>query len=162
MKRFLVISGITILIGLAAAAGFWGGIQYQTSQAEQVRTDFFNARGQIDNGQLTNQMPMSGENQRPDRLPPSGFGSGTSGIIKTIEGNTLTISTAQDVTTVKLSDNLKISKSQTGTMDDLQTGVRINIIGQSDSDGTILANEITIMDGVDNVISGTTVSGTEP
>lgn len=162
MKRFLLISGIIVIIGLAAAAGFWGGIQYQSNQAEQVRTDFFNARGQIENGQFPNQMPASGVDQRPDRLPPSGFGSGTTGIIKTIEGNTLTISTAQDVTTVNLSDNLKINKSETGTMDDLQTGLRINIIGQSDSDGTILANEITIIDGDDNVISIPPVSLTEP
>lgn len=162
MKRILLISGIIILIGLAAGAGFWGGMQYQSNQAEQVRNDFFNARGQMDNGQFPNQMGASGDGQRQDRVPPSGFGDGTTGIIKTIQGDTLTISTAQDVTTVNLSDTIRINKSETGTLDDLQTGVRITIIGQSDSNGTILANEITILNGDDTVMSGPPLSATEP
>ena len=67
------------------------------------------------------------------------------GEVKSIEGNVLTVSTAQDVTTVNLSDTTQIVKSVEGTTSDLQPGVRVMVTGEQDNDGNITASQITIL-----------------
>lgn len=117
---------------------------YQTNQADQIRTNFFNARGGTLEGGFTQGM------QPPGGAPGQGFfgGLGTSGEVKTINGNVITVSTAQDVITVNLSDSTRIEKMESGAIADLQPGTQVMIVGQSDSNGNITADQVTIITGI--------------
>ena len=67
------------------------------------------------------------------------------GEVKSIEGNILTLSTAENVTTVTLSENTKIVKTVEGMTSDLQAGMRVMVTGDTDEDGAITASQITIV-----------------
>ena len=67
------------------------------------------------------------------------------GEVKSIEGNVLTVSTTQDVTTVNLLDSIQILKSVEGTTSDFQIGVRVMVTGLRDDKGNITASQITIL-----------------
>jgi hypothetical protein len=151
MKLFLTIVAAIIALALAAAGGFWGGIQYHTAQVDAARLNFENARGPL------NGMPEGGfpSGQAPDRSQFQGGGAqggftgrGAAGSIKSIEGDTLSLSTAQDVTTVKLTADTVILKTVTGSADDLEPGLRIMVSGErGDDDQTITASQISILSG---------------
>jgi uncharacterized membrane protein YqiK len=150
-KTILIIVGVVVLVLLAGAGGFWGGTAYQANQERQAQSRFFEQRGgvppegQITGGQFPGDMQSQGVN--PDDFSPvQGFQrGGTMGQVKSIDGNVLTISTAQDVTTVNLTDATIILKSVEGTTSDLQSGVRVMITGEKDDNGNITASQITIL-----------------
>jgi hypothetical protein len=146
MKKILMVVGAILLAALIAGGSFWGGMAYQSNQASQVRANFANARGQSDLGQFPGAgsgFPASGT---PNAQFPGAFGGGgTIGTVKTIDGNVLTISTAQDVATVNLSDTTQIEKSENGSTADIQPGMRVTVSGQTDSNGNITASRITIL-----------------
>ena len=143
MKKILIIAGAILLAAVIAAGSFWGGMAYQTKRANQVRANFMNARGLSDEGQIPfGSPPEAGQFQAGG----TGFlGRGATGQIKTIEGNVITISTAQDVTTVNLSEATQIEKTVTGAIADLQVGVQVMITGERDDNGEINASQITIL-----------------
>jgi len=149
MKKGLIITGIILLIAVVAAGSFWGGMTYQTNRANQARLNFENARGQANGGQaLGDGAGFPGGGMLGGQAPGGGFGgSGTVGQVKTMEGDMMTVSTAQDVTTVNLSSATQIEKTVAGTTDDLQPGTQVMIIGQKDTNGNIAATQITIMNG---------------
>jgi hypothetical protein len=65
--------------------------------------------------------------------------------VKTVDGNVLTVSTAQDVTTVNLSEATRIQKFEPVTISDLQAGMRVMVTGQRESSGEITASQIMIL-----------------
>lgn len=69
------------------------------------------------------------------------------GQVKSIDGDVLQISTAQDVTTVNLTGDTIILKSVEGIQSDLQTGTRVLVVGERDDQGNITASQITIESG---------------
>jgi hypothetical protein len=148
MKTLLVSLGIIVLIGLVAAGSFWGGMAYQSSQVNQARASFEAARGLLESGQFPGGSPGIPQDGMPGG-PQAGFSGrgGTTGQVKTIEDNVMTVSTAQDITTVNLSDSTQIEKSVVGTIADLQPGTRVLVTGERDSDGKITASRITILTG---------------
>lgn len=146
MKIFITIAAAILAIGLAGAGGFWGGIQYHTAQVDAARLNFESARGPL-NGMPQGDFPSG---QAPGRSQfQGGFtGRGAAGSIKSIEGDTLSLSTAQDVTTVKLTAGTVILKTVTGSAADLEAGIRVMVTGERGSDGlTITASQITILSG---------------
>ena len=147
MKKTLLIIGAIVVILLVAGGSFLGGMAYNESrrskQANQAREDFFTARG----GQ-----PGQGQFPEGGQAAPGGFrGGGTIGKIKTIEGNVMTISTANNVTTVNLTDTTQIEKTTSGTNADLQPGVQVMISGETGSNGVVTAVRIQI---INNLPSG--------
>lgn len=152
MKKVLLIVGAILLAAVIGGGSFWGGMRYQANKASQAQANFFNARG----GQAPGggQFPREGAfpgNGQPGGGPGSNNGAffaggrGTMGEVKSIEGNVLTLSTAEDVTTVNLSEDTEVTKTASGTLDDLQPGTRVMVTGETDSEGTISANRITIL-----------------
>jgi hypothetical protein len=149
MKRnILMIAGVIVLVALAGAGGFWGGMAYQDNQGSQAQARFFEQRG---GQQFDGQMPGGGQFPEGMQLPgndqaQSSFrGGGTMGEVKSVERNTLTLSTAENVTTVTLSEDTKIVKSVEGTSGDLQVGVRVMVTGEQNEDGNMTASQITII-----------------
>jgi hypothetical protein len=144
MKKTLMILGAILLAVLVAAGSFWGGMTYQSNQTNQVRANFFNSRG----GEfIPNNGQFPGQGQLPNGNQGAGFSGGgrTTGQVKSIEGNVMTVSTAQDVTTVNLSETTQIQKSETAAVADLQPGVQVMVTGQRDADGNITASQVLIL-----------------
>ena len=153
MKKVLITVGVVIFAVLIAAGSFWAGMAYQTNKAEQARANFFNARGQFGEGQFPQdgQLPGGGQFFRDGQLPGGGQGGGifgrggTFGQVKTVDGNVLTLSTAEDVTTVHLSDATQFEKTVQGSTSDLQPGTRVLVIGETEKDGSLTASRIQIL-----------------
>ena len=74
-----------------------------------------------------------------------GMGGGLMGTVKSLDGNTLTLSTAEDVTTVTLSDATTVRMTVTGDLSDLAEGTRVMVTGETDKDGSLTATQIQIL-----------------
>ena len=118
-KGLLVLAAIIVAIGLAAGS-FYGGMAYQRTQTANTRAAFFASRAGSPNGTYPAGAQGQGQGQNARR---GFFGGGATGQIKSIEGNVLTLSTAQNVTTVNLSDSTQIEKTGPGTISDLTPGL---------------------------------------
>ncbi len=136
-KGLLVLVAVIIAVGLAAGS-FYGGMAYQRTQTANVRAAFFASRGLDANGANS----TGGQGQGQGR---GFFGGGATGQIKTIEGNVITLSTAQNVTTVNLSASTQIEKSVPGALSDLTIGLTVRVTGQRDASGNIAATSIQIL-----------------
>jgi hypothetical protein len=131
MKKILfVIAGIALL-AVAAGAGFQYGKTYQSNQANQIRSQFLRSRG-INSGNGTG------------GAQAAGFGGGVFGQLKSVNGNTLTVTTQNGDETVDLTANTQIEKTTVGTTADLQAGEQLVVRGQRDSSGTVTAETIQI------------------
>jgi hypothetical protein len=145
-KKYLMIIAIVILILLVGAGGFWGGVTYKTNQDSQLQARFFDQRGgSPTNGQITEGMQfLDGNPGNIDQAQGAFRSGGITGQIKSIEGDVLTISTAQEVATVTLSSETIILISIEGSTSDLEPGVRVMVMGEQDDRGNIIAKQITI------------------
>jgi hypothetical protein len=148
MKKPLMIIGVIVLVLVFSAGSFYGGMAYARNQASQVRAQFLASRGLNGNGQFTGGNGSGGQRQ-------GFFGGGTTGQVKTITGNVLTLSTAQNVTTVNLSASTQIEKAAPGTTTDLTTGERVLVTGTRDSSGNIAATQILILPNVQSSTGST-------
>ena len=154
MKKVLLIVGLVALIAIATAGGFYGGMQYQANKVNEVQANFERERGQFPTGQFPGgQLPGSAPGFQGADGQGNGMVGGIRGAggifgqVKTIEGNLLTISTAEDVTNVSLSPDTQIEKNTLVTLSlgDLQPGMRVMIIGEKDSDGNVTASQVMIV-----------------
>jgi hypothetical protein len=84
------------------------------------------------------------------------------GQVKTVEGATLTLSTAQDVTTVTLSDATQVEKTVTGVLADLQPGMQVMVSGERDAEGNLTASQIRIIDSSLSGFTPPSATGTAP
>ena len=149
LKKILIIGGALLIAVLLAGGSFYGGMAYQRNQADQIRTQFLASRG-LNGGDVQffengNFQGAPGNNNGTTRRQGGFAGGGVAGQVKSIEGNVLTISTPQDVTTVNLSDSTRIEKPAEGTLADLQPGVRVVVNGERDAQGNMTASSITIL-----------------
>jgi len=151
-KNILIIVGVIVLVLVVGAGGFWGGITYQNNQNNQAQARFFEQRGGFPaGGDVTggsfgiDGTPMPGGGLIPIDQSQGNFrGGGTMGQVKSMDGNVLQLSTAQDVTTVNLTGDTIIIKSVEGTVSELQPGTRVMVVGERDDQGNITASQITI------------------
>jgi hypothetical protein len=163
MKKIVRLIAAVILAALIAAGGFWGGMAYQTSRASQARANFINARGGANGMQLPDGVQGFPGGAAPSGLAPGAFGGrGTTGQVKAVDGNVITLSTAQDVTTVSLSDSTQIQKTVAGTAADLQPGLRVMVTGEMDNGGKLTASQVTILAEAAGVEPRAAPAGTEP
>ena len=132
-KILLVIAGIALL-AVAAGAGFQYGKMYQSNQANQIRSQFLRSRG-INSGNGTG------------GAQAAGFGGGVFGQLKSVNGNTLSVTTQNGDQTVDLTANTQIEKTTAGTTADLKAGEQLVVRGQRDSSGTVTAESVPITTG---------------
>lgn len=116
--------GITILIAIIAAlAAFYGGMQYQKMQ----RLSFGQfAQGRQGGFQVRTGRPVFGEIISSDDKSVT---------VKLQDGSTKI---------VILSDNTVINKAATGSKSDLTKGSKIAVFGQTNSDGSLTAQNIQL------------------
>ena len=148
MEKILLIVGAVVLVAAAVGGAFYGGIQYQKDQVSLVQSNFIQARGEGE-GQFQGGGGMMPGGALPgDGSLPSGrigMGGGLMGTIKSVDGDTLTLSTAEDVTTVTLTDETTIQMTVLGSLSDLTEGLRVMISGETDEDGSLTALTIQIL-----------------
>jgi hypothetical protein len=140
-KGLLVVVAVVVAIGLAAGS-FYGGMAYQRNQTANTRAAFFASRGLDANGTNPGGAQGQGTGQNARR---GFFGGGATGQIKSVEGNVITLSTPQNVTTVNLSNSTQIEKTGSGTVSDLTPGLQVIVNGQRDANGNIAASSILIL-----------------
>jgi hypothetical protein len=138
MKKILLVIAGLALLAVAAGAGFEYGKSYQGNQANQIRSQFLRSRGINPNG---------GAGPEAGGFGGGGFGGGTFGQLKSVNGNTLTLTTQNGDVTVDLTANTQIEKTTSGTPADLQAGQQLVVRGQRDSSGTVTAESVQITTG---------------
>jgi hypothetical protein len=144
-RKLIFIIGIIVALLAVGAGSFYGGTVYATQQATNTRATFFNGRGGTGTG--------APNGAGPNGAGGGGGGGGVAGTIKSINGNTIQVSTALSVTTVTLSDSTSLMKSVTAAASDLQVGQQVTVRGQRDSAGNVNATSIQV------VPAGTTFGG---
>lgn len=138
MKKVWIILGAVVLAVIIAAGSFYGGMAYQRNRVSQIQASFFANRGGT---------PGQGGSQgfNPNNAQRRAFGGGITGQVKSIEGDVLTISTPQNVTTVNLTGTTRVEKASQGSASDIQTGDQVMVTGQRDTNGNITAATILIL-----------------
>lgn len=90
--------------------------------------------------------PSNGATPANPRSPRTGARRGASGIITQINGNILTLTTAQGPVTVNISsDNTTIQNVTAGTLSDFHEGQSLIVLGSKDTDGIVTATAIIIL-----------------
>jgi Domain of unknown function (DUF5666) len=139
----LIVVALIVVAAAAAFGGYTTGVNAGKTQALAARDAFFAARG-IGSGQgggaFTGQGGNGGQNGG-QQFNPNNFAAGQ---VKQIDGNTIQLSTAQAVVTVKVSDQTQIQKMGSGSLGDIQTGERITVQGTRGADGVMTAQSIQI------------------
>jgi hypothetical protein len=141
----LIIVALVVVAAAGAFGGYTTGVNSGKSQALAARNAFLADRG-IGNGQnagaFNGQGSNGGQNGGRQFNPPAG--NFAAGQVKQIDGNTIQLSTAQAVVTVKLNDQTQIQKMGPGTVSDIQTGERITVQGTRGADGVMAAQSVQI------------------
>jgi hypothetical protein len=135
-RKLIYIIGIIVALAAVGVGSFYGGTVYAAQQASSARTAFLNGRGGA--GGTGGTGGGAGANG-------GGFGGGVAGTIKSINGSTVEISTAQNVTTVTLSPSTTVMQSVAATTADLQVGQTVTVRGQRDSTGNVAASSIQVV-----------------
>jgi hypothetical protein len=150
-KQFLIV-GLIVAV-TAVAAGFGGytlGKQAGASQATNARAAFFAERG-LGGAPGGQAIPGGGA---------QGFVAGQGrdnfaiGQVKSVDGATIQLSTAQDVLTVVTDDQTKIQKMGAGELSDVTVGERITVQGTRGEDGVMTAQSIQIGGGPPGGMTG--------
>jgi hypothetical protein len=141
MKKGIWIGGSIVVALILMGASFYGGTLYQKNAQSRIQANFLESRG-LTGGFNGGNFNRAGGTPDANR---AGFGGGALGQVKSINGNTLTLSTAQNETSVTLSGTTVIMKSDPGTLADIKVGDRVQVTGQRDSSGNITASEIMIL-----------------
>jgi hypothetical protein len=128
-RKFIYIVGIVVALVAVGAGSFYGGTVYAAQQSTNTRNAFFNGRGGTGTG----------------GTGAAGGGGGVAGTIKSINGNTVEVSTAQNVTTVTLNGGTNVMKSVTAATTDLQVGQTVTVRGTRDAAGVVTATTVQVV-----------------
>ena len=118
-----------------------------TDSTGNVNATLIMMRPQSQQGQSPPTTGSGGTFTRPNGGSTSGGNTGrqfTIGTISGINGNSLTVTTAQGQVTVSIGSNTVIQNTVSGTVSDLQTGVSLTVVGPTDSSGNVDATSISI------------------
>jgi hypothetical protein len=145
-KTIWIILGAFAIAAIFAAGGFYGGMTYAKNQATQIQAQFFRERG---GNPPTGGFPGGGVPGANGTAMPGGaqgfFGGITTGEITSMDGNTLTVTTARGEATITMTGTTTVEKSQPGAASDLQTGQQVLITGQRDANGNVAAAQVLIL-----------------
>jgi hypothetical protein len=148
MRKLAVVLGAVLVVLLVGGGSFYGGMVFERSRQTNLQAQFFGGRGFSESGQiLLVGTPPAGFGQpgNPNAADQGGPGRGASGTVESLEGDTLTLSTAQDQVTVLLTDQTVINRFVAGERADLQPGAQVTVLGERDDSGKITATTIQIL-----------------
>jgi hypothetical protein len=70
---------------------------------------------------------------------------GVAGTVEKVEGDTVTVDTSEGPLLVRVGEDTVIQKSAAGTLEDLQTGVRVAVIGEPEEGGGVAARFVVLI-----------------
>jgi hypothetical protein len=147
-RKVLALVGGILLILAVAGGSFYGGTVYAQQQTANARAAFFADRGGGTGG--------SGGTGGGEGGAGGGFfgggsgangggrGGGAGGQIKSIDGDTITLSTPQREVKVRITDTTQFQKVVAGERGDLAVGDNITVRGQADANGNVTADSIQV------------------
>lgn len=135
----ILIAAAIVIVAVAGFGGYTLGNKAGQAQAANIRANFLRDRGLPADAQ-----GGPGGAGAPGQFAPANFATGQ---VKQIDGDTVQLSTATEVLTVKIGDQTQIQKMGQGSLSDIQAGERVTIQGTRGSDGTFAAQMIQIGGG---------------
>jgi len=163
MKRVWMGMAAIVLAALAVGATFYGGIKLGQKQVVDNPIKYLAGPGgafsiQVGEGQLPGGPSGSfqgrgGQFPGAQGTPGAGVvvgGRGVSSVetIQAIDGNTLTLSTAEGTVKVITTDTTFIQKFVAVTVADLEVGESVIVSGTENDDGSMTARSIRVMTGL--------------
>ena len=148
MKRVLIVLGGIVFALVLAGGGFFAGINIGKAQAQDAQAAFFRQRG-FDPNAAGAGGAAGGQGFFGGGAGGQGAGGrrGVTGTVQKVEGNTLTVTSAQGETvTVQLTDSTPIEKTVAGSASDLTAGANVLVIGTR-SGNNVAATAIQLTDG---------------
>ena len=134
-NKNMVIIVAVILIVVAAVGGFFGGMQYQKSQS---RTAFAGAGFGGGNGGAYRQF-AGGQNGQNNNF------RAVRGQVLSLSNGTMTVKLNNGSTEiVVLSGSTTFAQAAKASLSDVKTGDTVNVVGSSNSDGSVTAQDVQI------------------
>ena len=153
-KTFMVLLVSIMVLSGSVGVAFAGGVavgkgqeEADTSSSPQLPTN----QSQPLPGELTqeqlDQLRQRFQGQRGSDGDGSGFGGrgGLTGTIDQIQGNTITLNTSQGPLQALVRDDTTIQIFTEGSVADLESGLRVTVVGQIGEDGTVAATSIVVI-----------------
>jgi hypothetical protein len=142
-----IVAGVAGVL-LVAGGSFYGGVAYQRAQLASAQARFFADRGgRTGEGNFPGGL-AGGGGFFNGGLGGAGQGGGARGVfgtVKSIDGDTILVSTPQDVTTVKLTQATVVQQMIAADSSALQAGQQISVRGDRDSSGVVTATSLQIL-----------------
>ncbi len=112
-------------------------------QLDQIRQRF--QSGEANPEELA-QLRQRFQGQGDTRTGPGGFGDGAglTGTIESVDGNEVTVNTPQGPLPVSVVDSTTIQMLTQSTLEELETGLQVTVVGEQRDDGTITASAIIV------------------
>ena len=159
-KAFVLLVVAILVLGGGLGGAFAGGVVVGKGQNEEAPTNSLPAspsnqtQTPFDPSQLSqeelDQLREQFQGQRPGGggtgFGGTGFGGrgGLTGTIDGIEGSVVTVNTSQGPLVATVGANTTIQMTVQGSLEDLEPGTQVTVIGQRGEDGTVQARSILI------------------
>ncbi|MSQ40056.1 MAG: hypothetical protein EXR55_00010 [Dehalococcoidia bacterium] len=160
----MIVLVAVLLLGAGLGGAFASGLALGKSQGSAAARSTLSApstsgSGQRSQGQLTPEQMQQLRQQLQGQSGQGGFGGfagrgGLTGTVDKVEGNTVTITTAQGPLQATLSADTTIQKTTVGTVADLTPGLRVTVVSQRGTDGAVTARFIVITPEGVNLFGG--------
>ncbi len=171
-KAFVMLLLGVLVLGGSLGGAFAAGMALGKNQGEAAAKDNLTAQSALPTpsggtlrqqlqGQLTEEQRRQLQERMQGMGGPGAFFSGTpvpggggvgfagmgglTGTVESVNGNQITVNTAQGTLQAILAADAAIQKVSTGTAADLKVGARVTISGQRGTDGTVQASSLTII-----------------
>jgi hypothetical protein len=150
--KWIALAALVVVV-VAGAVGYWQygqGKQAGITEGLAARDRFFQDRlagaaaGAAQAGGAAAGAAAQAGGARNAQGGAAAAGNFAAGQVKSINGNDLEISTATEVTKVKLTDKTQIQKTVSGTPSDIKAGERVVVQGSKGADGAIEASSIQL------------------
>lgn len=133
MNKKIVI--LAVLVILAGAGGFFGGMQYQKSQTANRFAQFAGGQGQ--NGTFYRRFGQGDQRGQGMNV--------VRGQVVSTDNNSITLKLPDGSSKIiVVGSSTNIYKSATGSLGDLKTGDTLNVFGTANSDGSVTAQNVQI------------------
>lgn len=128
----LFVVGILVALLVGGVGGFVWGRNVGLSEQINIRTEFFQQRAAAMSGAPS----AVGDNPQGAGARGGAFAQGrqlVNGVVKSVEGNTVTVTQQRDgsTTTLTVDDKTIIEKTTSGTLADIKPGWRITAVEQT-------------------------------
>jgi hypothetical protein len=150
MNKPIGIAIVVFVVVLVGGGTFYAGTKVGENRVLQNPQLFFQQMAGRQGGQFpgfgrTGAQGQPGAGQSPADAPRA---AGTIGTIEKIDGNTLSLSTEQEIIDVKTSETTLIQKLMAVGPDELEVGEQVIVTGSRNEDGSITARSIRSAQGI--------------